>query len=264
MMVMGFERSDISFMLNLWRNNIADRYLGSILGGTWAVMNPLLMFSLFTFVFGYVFKARLPGADTTMAYSIWLIAGYGPWMASTEALTAAANSIIGNAGLVKNISFKTEVLPIAATLLGLIPLAVSIIFLLLLQQFSGDGLNWSIIWLPLVIFVQFLFLSAVGILVAAITTFIRDFGIVLPNLLMIVLFATPIFYPIEALPLLARELMAFNPIYIIAASYRAIILGSDASFSIIPLLIVALLSFGLLTFSLSLFRRVKGYFSSVI
>jgi lipopolysaccharide transport system permease protein len=264
MMLMGFDQADLKFILNLWKINISDRYLGSILGGVWAIMNPLLMFTLFTFVFGYVFKARLPGADTTMAYSIWLIAGYGPWMANTEALTSAANSIIGNAGLVKNVSFKTEALPIAATMLGLIPLAVSIIFLLLLQLFSGDGLHWTVVWLPLLVSIQFLFLSALGVLLAAITTFVRDLGILLPNLLMIVLFATPIFYPVEALPSYASKLMEFNPIYIIATSYRNILLDGQVGPSIIPMLTIAVFSLGFLYFSLGLFRRVKVYFSAVI
>ena len=263
MSIMGFDRADLRFIFNLWRMNLADRYLGSALGGAWAILNPLIMFALFTFVFGFVFKARLPGADSTFAYSIWLICGYGPWLANTEALTAASNSIISNAGLVKNMSFKTEVLPIASTMLGLIPLAVSIAFLLGLQLLAGDGWQWSLIWLPLVVLVQFLFLSAFGVMIAAITTFVRDFGIVLPNLLMIVLFATPIFYPVEAVPSIVRSLMAFNPIYIIASAYRAVLLGGQV-IPLAPLLALAFLSFGLLAFALGVFRRVKGYFPAVV
>jgi lipopolysaccharide transport system permease protein len=263
MSVMGFDKADLRFMLNLWRMSLADRYLGSVLGGTWAILNPLLMFALFTFVFGFVFKARLPGADSTLAYSIWLICGFGPWLANTEALTAASNSIISNSGLVKNMSFKTEVLPIASTMLGLIPLTVSIIFLLGLQLLAGYGWHWSLLWLPFVVLVQFLFLAAVGVMVAVITTFVRDFGIVLPNLLMILLFATPIFYPLEAVPSIVQGLIAFNPIYIIASAYRAALLGEQVV-PLLPLLVLAFFSFGLLTFSLGVFRRVKGFFPAVV
>jgi lipopolysaccharide transport system permease protein len=263
MLLMGFDRADFRFMFNLWRMNLADRYLGSALGGAWAILNPLIMFALFTFVFGFVFNARLPGADSTMSYSIWLICGYGPWLANSEALTAASNSIISNSGLVKNMSFKTEVLPIATTMIGLIPLTVSVVFILGLQLLAGDGWQWSLAWLPLVVLVQFLFLSALGVMIAAITTFVRDFGIVLPNLLMIVLFATPIFYPVEAVPSIVQELMAFNPIYIIASAYRAVLLGGQAV-PLLPLLALAFFSFGLLVFALGVFRRVKGYFPAVV
>lgn len=263
MTILGLNREDARFAFNLWRINLADRYLGSALGGAWAILNPLLMFALFTFVFGFVFQARLPGADSTMAFAIWLICGYGPWLAKTEALTAASNSIVGNAGLVKNMSFKTELLPIAATLLGLIPLGVSIAFLLVLQFFSGSGWEPSLIWLPLIVMVQFLFLSAFGVLFAAITTFVRDFGIVLPNLLMIALFATPIFYPLEAVPAAVQGLMSLNPVYVLVDAYRASLLGGQ-DVPVFALAILAVASFGLLALSLTLFRRVKGYFSAVI
>jgi lipopolysaccharide transport system permease protein len=161
MVILGLDSADLRFILNMWRMNLADRYLGSVLGSAWAILNPLLMFALFTFVFGFVFKARLPGADSTLGYSIWLICGYGPWMANTEAITSASNSIVGNPGLVKNMSFKTEVLPIAASLLGLIPLSVSIVFLLALQVVGGNGLSFSLLWLPLIIAVQFLLLISI-------------------------------------------------------------------------------------------------------
>lgn len=263
MTILGFDQADARFAFNLWRMNLADRYLGSALGGAWAILNPLLMFALFTFVFGFVFKARLPGADSTTAYAIWLICGYGPWLANTEALMAASNSVVGNAGLVKNMSFKTEVLPISATLLGLVPLGVSIVFLLFLQLLSGDGWSASLAWLPLVVAVQFLFLSALGVLFAAVTTFVRDFGFILPNLLLILLFSTPIFYPLEAIPAVARDVMAWNPIYILASAYRATILGG-AEVPFLALLVLAVFSWGFLSFSLKLFRRVKGHFSAVI
>ena len=263
MLIMGFDKADFRSVVNLWRMSLADRYLGSALGTAWALLNPLLMFAVYTFVFGYVFKTRLPGVDSTLAYSIWLICGYGPWLANTEALTASSYSIISNTGLVKNMSFKTELLPIAATLLGLVPLFVSIVFLLGLQLFAGDGWRWSMVWLPLVVLIQFLFLSAFGIIIAAITTFVRDAGIILPNLLMILLFATPIFYPIESLPLVAQHLMTVNPIYIIASAYRSSLIGPQP-IPLVPLLMVAVISLGCLSLALAGFRRVKMYFSTVV
>lgn len=263
MSILGLDRADMRLILNLWRMNLVDRYLGSALGSAWAILNPLLMFALFTFVFGFVFKARLPGADSTIGYSIWLICGYGPWMANTEALTSASNSIVSNAGLIKNMSFKTEALPIAATLLGLVPLSVSIAFLLILQLFNGTSLSVFLLWLPLIIIVQFLFLLWIGIFLAAFTTFVRDFGIVLPNILLIILFATPIFYPIQAVPGLLAKLMAFNPIYIIANAYRAILLDHQSP-QLFPLVALGCISWGLLVISLGVFRRVKGFFPAVV
>lgn len=263
MIILGFDKSDVRLIFNMWRMTLADRYLGSALGGAWALLNPLLLFALFTFVFGFVFKARLPGADSTLDYSIWLICGYGPWLANTEALSAASNSIVSNSGIVKNMSFKTEVLPISATLLGLVPLCVSLVFLLTLQIVNDFSISISILWLPIVILVQFLFLSALGIMFSVITTFIRDFNIVLPNLLMIGLFATPIFYPVEAVPSIIRNLTAFNPIYIISSAYRTVLLEQNSP-QILPIVFLGLFAWGLLVFNLLIFRRIKGYFPAVV
>ena len=263
MSILGFDHADLRLIFNIWRMNLIDRYLGSVLGVAWAILNPLLLFALFTFVFSFVFKARIPGADTTIAYSLWLICGLGPWLTTTEALTSASTSIISNAGLVKNMAFKTETLPIALVFLGAVPLIVTFVFLLLLQLIMGYGWKSSLVWLPFVVVVQFLFLASLGVMIAAITTFVRDFGILLPNLLLIFLFSTPIFYPIEALPSLFQTIMAFNPFYIIANGYRAALLG-EQPIPFIYLAGLAALSYGLLIFALAVFRRVKFYFSAVI
>lgn len=261
--VFGFDRADLQLLVNIWRMMLADRYLGSAFGVVWAILNPLLMLAIFTFVFGFVYKTRLPGADTTWAYSIWLICGYGPWLANTEAITAASNSIISNVGLVKNMAFRTELLPVAAALLGLVPLSVSLCFLMMLQLFTNDLWSWQLLWLPALIAIQFLFLASVGVFLSLLTTFIRDFGIALPNLLLAVLFATPIFYSLESVPPLYAIASQFNPIFIISDAYRSILLAHTSP-NWLSLSVLAIISLGLLHINLKVFRRVKGYLPSVI
>lgn len=259
----GFEKADIRLMLSIWRMSLGDRYLGSALGGAWAILNPLLMMALFTFVFGFVYKARLPGSDTTLGYAIWLICGYGPWLANTEAITAAAQSIVSNAGLVKNMAFRTEILPLSATLLGLVPLSVSLGFLMLLQIVSGELLSFQVLWLPFLIIVQFLFLAAVGVMLSLVTAFVRDFGILLPNLLMIVLFATPIFYSLNAVPEAFAIVSRFNPIYVISEGYRSVLIAHEQP-DLFSLFILMIFSIALLLINLKIFRRVKGFLPSAL
>ena len=110
---------------------------------------------------------------------------------------------------------------------------------------------------------QFLFLTGIGILFSAITTFVRDFGIVLPNLLMILLFSTPIFYPLDAVPFMIRWIEVFNPIYIISEAYRAVILDHHAP-EILPILLLGIIAWVLLAYNLAIFRRVKGFFPSIV
>lgn len=256
-MIWGFERRDARTIWNFLRMFLRDRFLGSRLGSVWALLNPLLMFGIYTFVFGYVFKAKLPGADTTLAYATWLIAGYGPWLAVTESLNSAAQSLVGNRGLIKNMAFKTECLPVAAALLGAVPLAISVVFSFVLLAIDGNFPTWHVVALVPAFVIFFLFLSALGLGLAGITAYLRDFGVVLPNLLTVLLFASPIFYPLEAMPKALQGIAQWNPFYLLIEFVRQPLI-----FHRIPALshwlYMTLLTGVLLWLSLTSFRKVKG------
>jgi lipopolysaccharide transport system permease protein len=243
--------------------NIRDRYLGSTLGSVWAVTNPLFMLCLYTYVFGFVFKVKLPGAESTLAYVIWLISGYGPWIALQESIMGATISVVGASGMVKNMAFKTELLPIAGTLVGLVNLAVSLCFLFVLLIWSESAISWHLLLLPVVVAVQFAFAAAIGIWLSAITVFIRDVIQILPTVLTVVMFITPIFYAFESMPAFVQKISVLNPLYHIADGYRAIFIGHRLP-NLYGLLYVALLSCATFYFGLIAFRRAKGSFSSAI
>jgi lipopolysaccharide transport system permease protein len=261
--MLGFTKQDVRLAFNIFKMNVRDRYLGSSLGSFWAVANPLFMLAIFTFVFGFVFKIRLPGAETTLGYVIWLIVGYGPWIATTEAITATTNSVTGAAGVVKNLAFKTELLPISAAFVGLISLGVSLFFLLILLIVDGRTPGWHVLWLPFIIFQQFFLIVSLGLWLAAINVFVRDLSLVLPNMLMIVMFATPIFYPIETVPAVVQKLSFANPFFQISDAYRAVILH-DTDPGLLGLGYVFVLSVAIFLMGLTAFRRAKGYFDSAL
>ena len=259
----GFVRQDLRLAFNLLKMNLRDRYLGSSLGSFWAIANPLFMLALYTFVFGFVFKVRLPGAETTLGYVVWLISGYGPWIATVEAISAATGSVVGATGMVKNMAFKTELVPIAAALVGLVSLAVSIVFLLVLLVVIGNLPSWHLIWLPLVIALQFFLIAALGLWLSALNVFFRDVSVVLPNFLTIMMFATPIFYPLEALPAIVRQVSLANPFYWISTAYRDILIQhqSPDPWGMLYLFLLALLLFWA---GLKAFRRAKGFFDAAL
>lgn len=261
--MLGFVKQDLRLAFNLLKMNLRDRYLGSSLGSFWAIANPLFMLGLYTFVFGFVFKVRLPGADTTLAYVVWLISGYGPWLATVEALSAATASVVGAAGMVKNMAFKTELVPIAAAMVGMMSLMVSIVFLFVLLFASGNQPSWHVIWLPLIVGLQFFLIVAIGLWLSALNVFFRDLSVALPNLLTIMMFATPIFYPLEAMPAMVQKLSLGNPFYLISTAYRDVMLQHQS-----PggggMLYVFLLAFILFLAGLKAFRRAKGYFDAAL
>jgi len=259
----GFNKQDIRLAFNLFKMNVRDRYLGSSLGSFWAIANPLFMLALYTFVFGFVFKVRLPGAETTLGYVIWLIIGYGPWIATTEAIMASTTSVVGAAGVVKNMAFKTELLPISAVFVGLISLGVSLFFLLILMTITDNAPDWHIVWIPLIVALQFFLIVSLGLWLSAINVFMRDLGIALPNMLTIIMFVTPIFYPIESMPILVQKLSFANPFYLIADAYRGVFLYHTSP-NLAGMSYIFLLSLTIFYFGLAAFRRAKGHFDSAL
>jgi lipopolysaccharide transport system permease protein len=259
----GFNLQDYRLLVNLFKMNVRDRYLGSALGSVWAVTNPLIMLSLYTYVFGFVLKIRLPGAENTLAYVIWLISGYGPWIALQESIMGATSSVVGSSGMIKNMAFKSELLPIAGSLIGMISLMVSLCFLFVLLIGSGGNISWHIVLLPVVILVQFAFTTAIGIWLSAIAVFIRDVIQILPSMLTMLMFATPIFYPFQTMPAIIQRISIGNPIYQIAEGYRAIIIENRVP-DLYGLGYVAVLSMVIFLFGLRAFRRAKGSFDSAI
>lgn len=263
--MLGFDKKDLLVIWNFLRANVRDKYLGTSLGSLWGIASPLMMLVTFTFVFGFVYKVRLPAADASspLAYAIWLISGYGPWIAISESIMASATSVVSASGIVKNLAIKTEALPIASALSGLLPLVVSLVFLLCLLVADGQWLSWHAIFLVLIVLLQMLLVIAIGFLVAAATVFFRDLSYALPNLLMVVLFASPIFYPLESMPRILRTVSQFNPFYILSQAYRDALVNHHVP-DLWALLFVAVVSALLGLGTLFVFRRVKGFFEAAL
>lgn len=261
MTLAGFDRRDFSMLLNLFRMSLSDRFLGSALGLVWAVLSPLLLLGIFCFVFTFVFPSRLAGREGSLPFVIWLISGYGPWLALNEGLNSATVSVIGNAGIVKNIVFKSELLPMVGSLLGLVPLVVSFALILVLQITAGELPNIAWLSLPFVIVLQFVFVSGIGLFLGALNVFVRDTALVLPNLLTLILFASPIFYPLSAYPAVVQKILVFNPFYVVAEGYREPILNGT-----LPPLWMAvyfvLLSGVVFIGGLWWFRQLKSFFDT--
>lgn len=258
-------RADARMMFNFFKINLKDRYLASKLGGLWAILNPIIMLSIFTFIFGFVYKARLPGATTTLSYVIWLISGYGPWLAISEGLLNSSNSIVSNSGLVKNMAFKTELLPMSAVLVSIVPLIVTLFFLTILMLFEGNYPSWHALIIIPVIIAMYLLMFGLGFFLAAITVFLRDLVIVLPNILMMILFVSPIFYTLTAMPKIIQIVSKANPFYILTEGFRQpLIFHTIPSELVYGLTYVLFLALGLFVFGINRFRKIKGYFSSVM
>lgn len=261
----GFNRADCRMIYNLFRINLKDKYLASTLGGVWAVLNPIIMLGIFTFVFGFVYKAKLPGASTTLSYVIWLISGYGPWLAINEGIISSANSVVASSGLVKNMAFKTEVLPISYVLLSIVPLCVSLLFLSIIMIFDGNIPTIEALMIVPVIFIMYFFMFGLGFFLSVINVFLRDINFILPNILMMILFFSPIFYTIESMPRPIQMISMINPFYILTEGFRQPLIDHSISWTLVGgLSYVLVLSVLLYFIGLNRFKKVKGYFTSCL
>lgn len=262
-MMLGFNRGDIRIAINLVRMDLRDKHLGSGLGLLWTVLQPLTTLSAYIFVFGFLFKARIPGAETTLGYSIWMICGIGPWLATSEAIIAGANSICSHANIVKNVPMKTELLTFSGTMTGMIPLAVTLFFLLVLMPIDGNYPTWHVLYLIPTVFLHFMFIFGLSLFLAPLVVFVRDVAHALPGFMMLIMFLTPIFYTIDIVPKALMTISHANPFYIIIHGYRSALISHQTP-SLWGGLYVLILSSVMILVGLRLFRRVKPYFDSAL
>ncbi len=257
----GFDRRDLAMLKNLFKMALGDRFLGSRLGLIWAVLSPLMLMGIFVFVFSFVFPGRLQGREGTLPFVIWLISGYGPWLALSEGLNSATSSVVGSAGVVKNVAFKSELLPIVGAMLGVVPLLVSFAILIPMQVLEGNFHGWAILSLPFSVMLLLVFVSGVGLFLSALNVFVRDTALVLPNILMLFLFASPIFYPLSVYPAAIRPILQLNPFYILAECFRAPILNGQLP-PLWMIVYMVILSGLLFWGGLVWFRRLKTFFDT--
>lgn len=262
LLVEGFDQNDRRLGLNFIGMLLRDRYLGTGLGAVWAIVQPLSLIAVFVFVFNFIFKTRLGiENESDLAFIIWLVSGYGPWLAIMEGLSSGTGSVVGQTGIVKNMAFKTELLPIAASVVGLVPLLVSVVVLLCL--IIVDGRTPDVSWLIMapVLFCQLLFISGCSLLLSAVNVFVRDVSFVLPSFLTMLLFLSPVFYPITLYPEWMQEIVKWNPIYVTSNGYRAPIVEQQVP-PLEQLIYLALMSLGVFLLGLTVFRRLKPHFHS--
>jgi lipopolysaccharide transport system permease protein len=257
----GFDGRDGRLGVNFAKMMLRDRFLGTGLGMVWAVLQPALLIGVMVVVFTFIFRSRLPGQNSDLAFVIWIVSGYGPWLAINEAIMAGAGAVTSQSALVKNMAFKTELLPIAATVIGLVPLLVTFIILVPLILLDGrvPNVSWTII--PLVLLIQSVFVAGLGLMLGAINVYVRDLTLALPSILTMLLFLSPIFYPISTYPEALRPIVSLNPFYAIANGFRDPIVNGvfPPMWQVGYTAILAVITFFA---GLMIFRRLKTYFHS--
>jgi lipopolysaccharide transport system permease protein len=233
-----FSISPTEMVASFWRNRglvaqltlreVAGRYRGSVFGLVWSFFHPLLMLAAYTFVFSVVFQARWGGGDSKFEFALVLFAGLMVYSLFAECLNRAPTLIISNVNYVKKVVFPLEILPYVA--LGsamfhlLISLAVwSAAYIMMFGLPPLTALLFPLMLLPLL-----LFTLGLSWMLASLGVYVRDVTQIVGVLTSVLMFVTPIFYPLEMLPPDFREWLALNPLAPMVSWVRDVLMWGQA------------------------------------
>lgn len=255
----------------LARKNIVQRYKQAYLGVAWAVIKPLVLVLVFSLVRSFV------GIDTgSVPYPLLTFAALLPWVFFQESAADGVNSVVGNAHLIRKIYFPREVFPLTAVATKLVELGINFIVLALLMVWFGFMPTVHVLWVPLIVAYTVLAALTIAFAGAAMNVYYRDVGQALPVLLSLLMYVSPVMYPLQLVKdkLLVQRaagdwsevlylLYTLNPLAGIIDAFQNVVLrgtAPDMGAMVPGALAVALL----LPLSYAFFKRAESYFADVI
>lgn len=217
----------------LVKREVLGRYRGSFLGTAWSFFNPLLMLSVYTFVFTTVMKVRWAGAGSVdkVNFAILAFVGLAVHGFFAECLNKAPNLIIANVNFVKKVVFPLEALVWVLVGSALFHMAISMVVLVIAQVILGMGIPWTALLFPLVFLPLALLMTGVSWLLASSGVYLRDISQITGVLSSIMLFLSPVFYPLASLPPWIQPWAALNPLtYVIEDGRNVLVFGQWPNF----------------------------------
>lgn len=241
----------------VWRD-IKVRYRQTLLGIVWVVGQPLLTMLFFTFLFNRV--AGLSSGE--IPYSIFILSALVPWTFFSTAVATSGNSLIGSAHLISKVYFPRMIVPAAAVAGAAVDMFVTFVLTLVLLVAMGIGVGLQVLLLPLIVLVTAALALGVGFWSSALNVRYRDLRVIVPFLLQLWMYATPVVYPLEALPQWARQIATINPLTSLVDGFRKALLGGTVSWGG---LVYASIVAGIVLISGALhFRRSERRFADVL
>ncbi len=237
--------------------DIRIHYKRSILGFAWTLANPLLYLVVFYFVFKLALQININ------RFGVFAFTGMIVWNWFQASLAQSGTAIVGNRELVRSPGFPVDILPLVTVTSNLVNLLVALVVLIGYQLFVGTGVHVQILYLPVLLGLQFILILCLAYIVAGINVVFRDVGHLVVVLLQLMFFMTPIFYDAKMIPEAYRALYNLNPMVHFVEGYRSILLG-------IPgihwgaLGVTGVVSLALLVYGRRLFIRHSHHFAEEI
>jgi lipopolysaccharide transport system permease protein len=245
------------FILGSVKREFQSKYRNSMLGAAWTVINPLAMIVVYTVIFAQVMRARLPGVDSTFAYSIYLCAGVLTWGLFAEITGRAQNIFLEHANLLKKLSFPRLCLPIVVILNAMLNFFIIFGLFSVFLVITGNFPGWAYLALIPLLAIQVAFAIGLGITLGVLNVFFRDVGQLFGVVLQFWFWLTPIIYSVTLLPESMRSIMDYNPMAGLMAAYQTILVkGQWPEWQ--SLWLVTLLACILCVLGMRLFRNHAG------
>jgi lipopolysaccharide transport system permease protein len=242
----------------IWRD-VKVRYKQTLLGAAWAILQPLLTMVVFSIFFGKL--ARMPSDG--VPYPLFAYVALVPWTFFANGLILSSGSLVSNQTLLRKVYFPRLVIPISAVASGLIDFGIAFVVLLGLAARYGVTPTSHMLWLPALVLLALVTALGVGLWFSALNVLYRDIQYVVPFLVQVWLYATPIVYPSSLVPERWRTLYALNPMVGVVEGFRWALLGTGTGPG--PMILVsAAAALALMIGGLFFFRRMEKSFSDVV
>ena len=252
-----WEHRELFYFL-AWRD-IKVRYKQTAIGALWALIQPIATVTIFTVLFGHL--ANLPSEETP--YALLVFSGMLPWLLFTQSLNQSSLSLVTNSQLVTKVYVPRLIIPLAATIPSLVDFVLALGVFAALMAYYGIVPTLAILTLPLLILLALATAIAIGLWFAAINVVYRDVQYVIPFLVQIWFFVTPVAYSTQLIPHKYHLLFGLNPMTGVVQGFRWALLGKAAQVGPLLAISVGLVAILLVT-GLAYFRRVEKNFADRI
>ena len=245
------------FLKTSIKKEFRGKYKKSFLGVLWSFLNPLFQLLIYAMVFPFILKNNVDN------YTIFLIVALMPWNFFNMTILQSAASIVANGGIIKKVYFPREILPISATLSGLVNFFIACLIIILFCVFGGLGLSWHILLVPFIALIQFVITAGMVLGLSAINVYIQDTEYIIQFVINMLFYGTPILYPAELFPEAIRWVLYLNPFTHIVSAYRDFFMYHTlpAMSSVLYMVVMAIICFVLGMF---IFRKLEKGFAEEI
>ena len=252
----GWRYRELLYFLT-WRD-VKVRYKQTIIGVMWAIFQPAIKVLVFSLIFGGLAKVDSQG----FPYPLFVFAGLLPWEFFASSLSRGGESVVANANLVRKVYFPRIIIPMAAVGACLVDFAASFAILVVLMLHYGTVPTLSLVMVPPLVLAVLVLAIGLSLLISALNVAYRDLRYVLPVMLQVWMFVTPVIYPPTAVPEKWQWLLHLNPMTGIVGGYRSAILGTPFVWA--DLGISVLVAAAVFVCGLMYFRRMERWFADIV